>query len=151
MIHNLTQYTIASILSLCLLASNVALANQDDDFFEPEHKVVIQVSTNDPQTHNIVLNNAVNLQKAFGVDNVVIEVVAYGPGLSIFTPKSPASKRVPSLAMQNIHFSLCGNTLEKVTKKQGKAPKIVDGVGIVQSGAMRIVELQEQSYSYLRP
>jgi hypothetical protein len=57
-----------------------------------EHKVVIQVSSDDPQTQKVALNNALNLQKAYGMDNVQVEVVAYGPGLSIFTGKSPKSR-----------------------------------------------------------
>ncbi|MEK7991460.1 MAG: hypothetical protein VSS52_010680 [Thiotrichaceae bacterium] len=150
---NIMSYSVISVFSLWMLFAGVLTADEmpQDDFFEPAHKVVIQVSSSDPKIHNIALNNAVNLQKAFGVDNVAIEVVAYGPGLSLYTVKSLSSERIPSLAMQNIRFSLCGNTLEKVTKKKGKAPVLVDGVNIVQSGAMRIVELQEQNYAYLRP
>ena len=36
------------------------------------------VSTDDVRTQNIAMNNAVNLQKALGVDNVAVEIVAYG-------------------------------------------------------------------------
>lgn len=145
---NLISYFTMGLL--CLTLAQYAAANEDD-FFNPEYKVVIQVSSSDTQTHHIALNNAVNIQKNLGMDNVAIEVVAYGPGLKLYTPKSPASQRVPSLAMQNITFSLCGNTLEKVTKKSGKAPVIAERVGIVPSGAVRIVELQTQGYAYLRP
>jgi len=134
----------------CFLIFSVFTA-QADDFFDPEHKVVLQVSTNDLKTHQIALNNAVNLQKAYGMDNVAIELVAYGPGLHILVEQSLVSARVSSLALQNITFSACGNTIEKWTKKHGKAPVLAEGVGIVPSGAVRIVELQEQSYAYIRP
>lgn len=115
------------------------------------HKLVIQVSTDDVRTQNIAMNNAVNVQKALGMDNVIVEIVAYGPGLSMLTPKSPASKRVPSLAMQNIAFSACGNTKSKIEQKTGKKVVLVDGVQIVQAGVLRIMQLQEQGYSYIRP
>ena len=117
----------------------------------PKHKLVIQVSTDDVRTQNIAMNNAVNLQKALGQDNVAIEIVAYGPGLTMLTPKSAASKRVPSLALQDITFSACGNTKAKMEKKSGKDVKLVDGVRVVQAGVLRIMELQEQGYSYIRP
>ena len=39
-------------------------------FAGAKNKVVIQVSTNDPTTQKIALNNAVNLQKALGIDKV---------------------------------------------------------------------------------
>lgn len=115
------------------------------------HKLVIQVSTDDPRTQKIALNNAVNLQKHYGVDNVEIEVVAYGPGLSILTKQSKEMKRVESLAQQEITFSACGNTMKKVEKKKGKKPELSAGVKVVPAGVVRIMELQEQGYAYLRP
>jgi len=115
------------------------------------HKLVIQVSTDDVRTQNIAMNNAVNLQKALGQDNIIIEIVAYGPGLTMMTPKSPASKRIPSLAMQDITFSACGNTKAKMEKKSGKEIVLVEGVQMVPAGVLRIMELQEQGYAYVRP
>ena len=115
------------------------------------HKLVIQVSTDDVRTQNIAMNNAVNLQKALGQDNIIIEIVAYGPGLTMMTPKSPASKRIPSLAMQDITFSACGNTKAKMEEKSGKKVELVEGVQMVPAGVLRIMELQEQGYAYVRP
>lgn len=116
-----------------------------------KHKMVIQVSTDDPKTQKIALNNAVNVQKLMGIDNIDIEIVAYGPGLGLLTTKSKQAKRVKSLALQNITFSACGNTMKKVEKKSGKKPQLTEGVKIVEAGVARIMELQEQGYSYIRP
>ncbi len=118
---------------------------------EEAHKLVIQVSTDDAQTQKIALNNAVNLQKELGMDNVKIEIVAYGPGLVMLTPKSPEADRVKSLAMQNITFSACANTMAAIEKKTGKKPELTAGVGTVSSGVSRIMTLQEQGYAYVRP
>ena len=115
------------------------------------HKVVIQVSTDDERTQKIALNNAVNIQKSLGVDEVTIEIVAYGPGLGIMTLAGKQSQRVADLDLQDITFSACNNTIKKVTKKKGAAPKLVEGVTIVDSGAVRIIELQQQGYAYIRP
>ena len=115
------------------------------------HKLVIQVSTDDTQTQKIALNNAVNLQKMYGMDNVTIEIVAYGPGLSLLTKQSKESDRVKSLALQNITFSACGNTMKKIEKKSGKKPELTEGVGVVNAGVARILALQEDGYAYLRP
>ena len=115
------------------------------------HKVVIQVSTDDERTQKIALNNAVNIQKSLGVGEVKIEIVAYGPGLGIMTMAGKQSQRVADLALQDITFSACNNTIKKITKKKGAAPKLVEGVGIVDSGAVRIIELQQQGYAYIRP
>ncbi len=116
-----------------------------------KNAVVIQVSTNDKQTQTIALNNAANLQKLYGPDNVDIEIVAYGPGLSLLTAKSSQTDRVESMAMQNITFSACGNTMKKVTKKTGKTPMLTEGVNVVNAGVDRIMKLQQQGYAYIRP
>jgi len=130
---------------LLLLGMQAALAAG------PAHKMVIQVSTDDVRTQNMAMNNAVNLQKALGMDNVAVEIVAYGPGLSMLTAKSPASKRVSSLALQDITFSACANTMAKMEEKSGEKVVLVEGVRVVPAGVLRILELQEQGYAYLRP
>lgn len=116
-----------------------------------KHKLVIQVSTDDPRTQKIALNNAVNLQKHYGMDNIDIEIVAYGPGLGMLTKKSSQAARITSLVMQDITFSACGNTMKKVAEKSGNMPKLLEGVGQVTAGVSRILELQEQGYAYIRP
>ncbi|AKH21296.1 DsrE family protein [Sedimenticola thiotaurini] len=136
----------ALLLCFGLFSAQILLAAEDSP-----HKVVIQVSTDDPQTQKTALNNAVNLQKALGQDNVEIEVVAYGPGLSLLTSNSSQGKRVTSLAMQDIKFSACGNTIRGIERKTGKKPELLEGVTMVEAGVLRLVELHEQGYTYVRP
>jgi len=145
--HQIRSLLVFSIIALLAMGSFSAAFAENDK----HHKLVIQVSTNDPLTQKIALNNAVNLQKHYGMDNVDIEIVAYGPGLGLMTKKSKEAGRVKSLAMQNITFSACGNTMTKVEKKTGKKPVLTEGVGMVQAGVVRILELQEEGYAYLRP
>ena len=140
---------ILKYMSMLVLASLLFVGNALAD--GPEHKIVIQVSTDDPRTQKIALNNAVNMQKLYGVDNIAIEIVAYGPGLGLLTKKSGQADRVESLAMSDITFSACGNTMNKVAKKSGKMPVLLEGVGQVPAGVARIMELQEQGYAYVRP
>ena len=151
-IRYLTRHASGVALALLLAYTGPALAEDTAPAFEPKHKLVIQVSTDDPQVQKLALNNAVNVQKDLGMDNVAIEVVAYGPGLSLFTDKSVEAERVTSLATQNISFSAWGNTIAAVTKKNnGVAPVLLEGVKVVPAGVIRIMELQEQGYSYIRP
>jgi len=141
------------IIALMLVLSLFGGIAQAEDSMKADgaKKVVIQVSTADETVQKIALNNAVNLQKSLGPDGVEVEIVAYGPGLSLLSGKSPQSKRVPDLAMQDIIFSACANTMKKIEKKTGKKPTLVEGVKVVPAGVLRIVELQEQGYSYIRP
>lgn len=140
-------YCLIAMLSILMVSPAFAEATGDG----VKNKIVIQVSTSDPQTQAIALNNAVNLQKEYGLDDIVIEIVAYGPGLGLLTQKSKQADRVKSLAVQNIRFSACGNTMAKVAKKTGKEPKLVEGVEVVKAGVSRIMLLQQQGYAYVRP
>ncbi len=141
---------LATVLALLGLFSMNVQAAHDGQGAE-QHKVVIQVSSDDARTQAIAMNNAVNLQKALGMDNVTIEIVAYGPGLSMLIGGAKQSQRVASLAKQEIVFSACGNTMKKVEEKQGKPVVLSEGVKVVSAGVLRIMELQEQGYSYVRP
>ncbi len=143
--------TIVSLITLSAMLCGALFGTVAYGQSDKPHKLVIQVSSGDPLIHKIALNNAVNMQKAVGIDEIDIEIVAYGPGLSIMTPKSPESSRIPDLAMQDITFSACGNTMKKMAKKSGKDPTLVEGVRVVQAGVLRIMELQEQGYAYVRP
>lgn len=130
-----------SIVTL-LFVFNVQAANP---------KYVIQVSTDDARTQKIVLNNAANLQKHYGAGKVDIEIVAYGPGLGILTTSSKNASRVEKMAMSDITFSACQNTMKGFKKKKGHFPELTDGIGKTPSGVVRIGELQQQGYSYIRP
>lgn len=117
---------------------------------EGTHRLLIQVNKRDEEFQDHVLSNIVNLQKHYGVDNIEIEVVAYGPGIWLLTEKSAHRKRIESLLLQNVVFTACGNTLDTVAK-DGKRPPLIEGVGEVQAGITRIIERQEQGWSYLSP
>ncbi|MCG6870699.1 MAG: DsrE family protein [Gammaproteobacteria bacterium] len=134
-----------SILTAAVLTLGAGAALAD-----AKNKVVIQVSSADEVTQKIALNNANNLKKGLG-DDVDVEIVAYGPGLSLLTVGGKQSERVPNLAMQGIAFSACGNTMKGITKKTGKTPELVEGVKVVPGGVMRIMQLQQQGYAYIRP
>jgi intracellular sulfur oxidation DsrE/DsrF family protein len=134
-----------------MLSSMLMFSAQLSADSHTKNKIVIQVSTDDPRTQKIALNNAVNMQKLYGIDNIQIEIVAYGPGLGLMTTKSGQADRVTSLAMQDITFSACGNTMKKVAKKTGKMPELLEGVDQVTAGVARIMELQQQGYAYIRP
>ncbi len=143
--HPLNNLIILSLFIVLMSGISSAFAGTE------HHRLVIQVSSNDPLTQKIALNNAVNLQKHYGMDNITIEVVAFGPGLGLLTTKSSQAGRVKSLALQDIKFSACSNTMKVMAKKTGKKPELIEGVGQVAAGVARIIGLQEQGYSYIRP
>lgn len=142
--------TIASALAVMLLAGQIAHAAG------AVHKIAIHVNQADPAVQNIALNNAQNVTKYYESqgDTVIIEMVAYGPGLTMYIPgKSKVGERIAtmSLELENMTFAACGNTHRKMSAKAGKDIKLMDEAVMVTSGVVRLIELQEQGYAYVKP
>ncbi len=120
------------------------------------HKIMFHVNDNDPARMNMVLNNAQNAAdyyKSIG-QKVSIEIVTYGPGLNMLVAgSSPVKERVSSMSMeiQNLQFSACNNTHQAMIKKAGKDVPLMSEAKVVPSGVVRLVQLQEAGWSYVRP
>ena len=120
------------------------------------HYVAIHVDQSDPKVMNMALNNAKNITTFYEAqgDSVVIEMVAYGPGLTMLVEgKSPVADRIAtmSLELENLSFSACGNTMRKMAAKTGQEVVLLDEAQMVPSGVVQLVSLQEQGYAYIRP
>lgn len=120
------------------------------------HRLALHVDENDPARMNLTLNNLTNVYdyyKAKG-EKVQVELVAYGPGLHIFrSDTSPAKARLDSIKLEheNVVFSACGNTIAGMQKAEGKTIALLPEVRIVPAGVVRLIELQESGWSYIRP
>lgn len=119
------------------------------------HKVAFQVSENSAAAMNLTLNNVVNLTQFYSEsgDSWQIEVVAYGPGLHMFrADDSPVKARLTSIkqSVPDVTFSACNNTLKGMEKAEGHAITLVPEARIVPAGVVRLAELQEQGYSYIK-
>src|SRR5579872_2184066 len=146
----LRNFFLAFALSLAFVATASA---------EPKtHRIAIQVDQNDPQVMNLVLNNATNVIEYYRGKNedVDIEIVAYGPGLHMLradtSPVQDRIKRLKDLAFPGrIQFSACNNTKQGMEKAEGHEIPILPEASVVPSGVIRLMELQEQGWSYVRP
>lgn len=156
-IRTLAATTLAvSLLTLTLPAAantptETANADKTDNSETQTHRLVIQVNHREEDIQDHILSNIVNLQKHYGMDNIEMEVVAYGPGIWLLTDKSAFTKRVESLMLQNVVFTACGNTLDTLEARDGKRPALIEGVEETAAGISRIIDLQEQGWSYLSP
>ncbi len=120
------------------------------------HYLAIQVNEDDPRAMNMALNNAQNAERYYRSegDEVVIEIVTYGPGVRMLMEQaSPVAQRVAEakLSMGNITFSACENTIKAMSQSQDADVTLVDEARVVPSGVVRLMQLQEQGYSYIRP
>jgi intracellular sulfur oxidation DsrE/DsrF family protein len=125
---------------------------------EKSHRIAIQVDQNDPEIMNLALNNASNVidyYRSKGED-VQVEVIAYGPGLNMLRDDtSPVKDRIKQLKQlafpSNIAFSACNVTKQGMEKREGHPIIILPQASLVPSGVVRLMELQEQGWSYVRP
>jgi len=139
-------WALALVCMFSLLAFN---ANAAKDFAEA--KVVLQISDPNPFKQTLVLNVANNLVKHYGPDRVAIEIVAFGPGLRLLFDGNSNSPRVQSLVSNGVRFSACGNTIDNMAKTLGHPPALNKNAVRVGGGVVRILELEKQGYSLIKP
>jgi intracellular sulfur oxidation DsrE/DsrF family protein len=120
------------------------------------HRLILQVNSNEPAMMNLALNNATNVAQYYRDlgEPVSIEVVTFGPGLHMLREDtSPVKPRIEVLAMSHpeISFRACGNTQENMRKAENKDISLIPQATVVKSGVVRVMELQEQGWSYVKP
>lgn len=120
------------------------------------HHIALHVDQNDPAIMNLALNNVANLTTYYsGVgEEALVEVVAYGPGLNMLrADTSPVKDHVHSIkeSIPGVIFSACNNTKMAMEKAEGHPITIVADAHIVAAGVVRLAELQELGYAYIKP
>jgi intracellular sulfur oxidation DsrE/DsrF family protein len=120
------------------------------------HKVVIQVNEADPERLELALNNVANINKYYQDrgEEVMVEVVAYGPGLTMLVDgKSPVAERVVSISQnfEKVSFRACGNTHAKMSQKAGKKVALMPQAQMVDAGVIHLMQRQQEGWSYIRP
>ena len=140
---------IAVLLLLLPLASAPALAIE-------KHRLALQISDDDPVKMNAVLNVAANVSKYYSDkgEEVDIQIVAFNAGLNMLRQdKSPVLARLKSFkqGMPNVAFMACENTLETMTRNEGKEPPLVENAERVKAGVVTLIELGEQGWTIVRP
>lgn len=145
------------ILSVLVLAAGVTFApaestaqsaSQQGGPKADRYKVVLQVSDADPAKWNLALNNARNVQEDLGKGNVDVEIVAYGPGLSMLKSESKVADRLAQALDSNIGLMACENTMRntKVTKAD-----MYSGIRYVDAGVVHLMKRQREGWAYIRP
>lgn len=138
-----------------LLLASGSLADDppgpDDKPFAEAH-ILLQLSDGDEAVQSRVLSVASNLLKHYGGPDLVdLEIVAFGPGLSLLFADSPQRERISSLAANGIRFVACMNTVETLERTTGKRPELNELALPVQAGVAHIVERSGQGFVVVRP
>jgi intracellular sulfur oxidation DsrE/DsrF family protein len=140
-------------VALTIMLASVGRAQQAPLQDKPfaEHKIVLQLSDNDPRKQALVISVANNLLKFYDPDKVAVEVVAFGPGIDLLRSDNPSRKQVESLIAQGVRFDVCLNTVDTVERETGRRPDIMPGATPVQVGVGQILFLTENGYTLVRP
>jgi len=121
-----------------------------------KHRLALQISDDAPDKMNAVLNVAANVSKYYSDkgDEVEVQVVAFNAGLTMLrADKSPVLERLKSFkqGMPNVSFMACENTLEAITRREGKEPPLVENATRVTAGVVTLIELGEKGWTIVRP
>jgi intracellular sulfur oxidation DsrE/DsrF family protein len=143
------------ILSILFLMIAVSIsypihAGEEDKPFA-EERIVLQISDPDPFKQTLVLNVATNLIKHYGPDKVDVEIVAFGPGLRLLFKDNVNTGRIQGLTSSGVKFAACKNTITGMTKQLGHAPELNSNAVPVSAGVVRIIELENQGFTLIKP
>ena len=144
--------TIAAALLIAFAAVSARAQQaplQDKPF--AEHKIVLQLSDNDPRKQGMVISVANNLMKFYDPDKVAVELVAFGPGIDLLKPDNPVRKQVESLVAQGARVDICLNTVDTLERETGTRPEFIAAATPVQVGVAQILFLTENGYTLVRP
>jgi intracellular sulfur oxidation DsrE/DsrF family protein len=134
----------ALVLSTSLASLNAVAG----DMSASKETLVIQVSDADTGKWNLALNNAKNVQNAFGADKVAIEIVAYGPGIGMLKLDSAVANRIDESKKAGIEIVACQNTMKNMKLT---ADDMLPNTSYVPSGVVELIKKQKEGYAYIRP
>ena len=140
----------ASLLALMALAMPQAVLAQEEKPFA-EHKFVLQISDMDPSKQTLVLNVANNILKAYGADQVDVEIVAFSAGLRLLFEGNSNEERIDGLVQSGVRFFACQNTINNMSNTLGRPVKVNAHASSGKGGIVRIEELVQQGYTLVKP
>jgi intracellular sulfur oxidation DsrE/DsrF family protein len=113
-----------------------------------KHRLILQVSDNDPAKWKLALNNAHNVQEDLGKENVQIEIVAYGPGLGMLKAESAVADGLAGAMDNSVRLLACENTMTNTKVTKGD---MYGGIAYVKAGVTHIMKRQREGWAYIRP
>ena len=131
----------------CLLVGLTGLAAAQTAAAK-KHQVVLQMNVDGADSWNQLLGNINNVQTAFGADNVAIEVVAYGKGLSLLLKTNATyEERIKAAANKGVVFAACQNSMRL---RNVKTEDLFPFSTQVDSGVAELIRKQEAGWIYVR-
>jgi hypothetical protein len=113
-------------------------------------KVVLHIDEENEERLALALNNIKNLLKEVPLKKVSIALLANGPAVKNFMTNMPLerSELITSYFDSNVRVYLCNNSM---TKYDINRDEIHEKCTIVKAGILKLIELQQSGYAYVKP
>jgi intracellular sulfur oxidation DsrE/DsrF family protein len=137
-------------LLVSLLSASVAGLSGAAETSQNPHRVVMHLNSGDEKVQRGALNNIRNLYQEIGREHVRVELVVHGAGLTLLTKKDStlATELAQLKTAYDVEFTACSNTM----KAQGLTRvDLLDQVGRTVPAMVRLMELQEEGWAYIKP
>ena len=140
-----------AVVAALVLAWSVAQASHLAE--QPKrHKVSYHLDEPGVERAKAVLVNIENHVSVVGWKNIeALELVVHGPALRTFLTKDmdpDVRGKLETLLAGGLRFDACQNTM---ARQKIEVKDLIEGVTPVPSGVVRVMELQEAGYAYIRP
>src|SRR5213594_1882816 len=145
-------WTIA-VITAGMLALSAAGAEASHAPDHPrKHKIVYHLNEGGVEKARAVLVNIENHVSVVGWKNIeALELVVHGPALRTFLARDidpDVRGKLETLLAGGLRFGACQITL---TRQKIDAKDLIEGVTAVASGVVRVMEVQEAGYAYVKP
>jgi len=132
------------------LSASVAGISGAAETSQDPHRVVMHVNSGDEKVQRGALNNIRHLYQEVGREHLHVELVVHGAGLTLLTKKdSTLSTEVEQLkTAYDVEFTACSNTMKAMNLT---TRDLVEQVDRTVPAMVRLMELQEQGWVYIKP
>lgn len=145
-------WMVGGLLAVAVVASVRAVEASHSAENPKKHKAFFHLTESDTQRANAVLTNVQNFVDVVGWQNIEgLELVVHGPGLRPFVAKGidPEVKaKVEALLTGGMSMGACQITMRR---QSIKPEELIEGLTPIPSVVVRVMELQERGYAYIRP
>jgi intracellular sulfur oxidation DsrE/DsrF family protein len=148
------QYLVVFGVVLAIIGSAGSSPASHLDESPRRHRIVYQLDEPGADRARFVLGNIRNhIAGVGGTQNIeALELVVFGPALKTFVTDGmdPGVRQaLEGLQAQGLTFGACGNTMKSFAITLEQLPR--GAQALPQGGVVRLMELQERGYAYIRP
>ena len=136
--------TLISLTFLMLVLALAAISQTKSH----KHLVVIELNSPGPDAWQQLMGNIANIKTAFAPDDVQIEVVCLGKGLSLLLKSNAAyEERLKAFASQGVVLAACQNSMRL---RHVVTEDLFPFAAQVDSGVAEVIRKQEAGWSYVK-